>query len=272
MEAVKKNLTEFMNEHEDTITQVKNKMVETKTKVEEIVLNKKENVNNTNESPVINKESNVEESKTSSLTMEGGRDGTESDLVEKNQKKISPFYGSSTAYGNKDLENDTKANTESEKSKDNIENLKKFTENIILKAEKLFNDISDKAEVKKIADPLEAKLLVVRTKFTELKDRSFTKRDKEKNETKSKQSSDHLVANLVATTENTTKKVLVNAKDALKKAASKVGIFDEDGNKTGIKNSAKEGKRELSMTNTVCRSRRFSINNEEDTYPEIDCE
>jgi len=254
MEAIKKNVTEFMNEHEDAIIQVKTKLVETKTKVEKIVMNKEEeNRDSTNESTVINEESNIDDNKTLSLNAEDKRDDTESNL------------------------DDEPTNTESKESKDTVEKLKRFAENFILKIEKVVNEISDKEEVKKIADPLVAKLMEVRTKLSELKDGASTQSDDDKkdDERKSKEPSNHSVANFVATAESTTKKALVNTRDALKEAASKVGIFDdenEDGpNTMDVKECGEEKKSELDLTNNVASiNRRFSINDEEDIYHATD--
>jgi len=250
MEAVTKNVTEFMNEHEDKIVQVKTKMVETKTKVEQIIMKKKEETrDSTNASTVINEESNVDNKKTTSFNTEDKRDDTESD------------------------HDDKSSSTESKESKDNIEKLKRFAESFIQKIEKVVNEISDKEEVRKVADPLAAKLMEVRTKLIELKDGASTQSDDKKDERKSKELADNSVANFVATAESNTKKALVSTRDALQKAASKVGIFDNDGNganKTEIKERAEKENSKLSLINNEARSRRFSINDEEDTYSETD--
>jgi len=250
MEAVTKNVTEFMNAHEDKIIQVKTKIVETKTKVEQIVMKKKEeNPDSTNESIIIDEEPNVDDKKTLSFNTEDKRDDTES---------------------NQDYES---SNTESKESKDTIEKLKRFAESFIQKIEKVVNEISDKEEVRKVADPLAAKLMEVRTKLIELKDGASTQSDDKKDERKSKEPSDNSVANFVATAESNTKKALLSTKETLQKAASKVGIFDNDGNvanKTDIKERAEKENSKLSLTNNEARSRRFSINDEEDTYPETD--
>mmetsp|Transcript_33528 Transcript_33528/g.34023 ORF Transcript_33528/g.34023 Transcript_33528/m.34023 type:complete len:253 (+) Transcript_33528:78-836(+) len=250
MEAVTKNVTEFMNAHEDKIIQVKTKIVETKTKVEQIVMkNKEENPDSTNESTVIDEEPNVDDKKTLSFNTEDKRDDTES---------------------NQDYES---SNTESKDSKDTIEKLKRFAESFIQKIEKVVNEISDKEEVRKVADPLTAKLMEVRTKLIELKDGASTQSDDKKDERKSKEPSDNSVVYFVATAESNTKKALVSTREALQKAASKVGIFDNDANvanKTDIKERAGKENSKLSLTNNEARSRRFSINDEEDTYPETD--
>merc|ERR1711981_1301306 len=68
-----------------------------------------------------------------------------------------------------------------------------------------------------------------------------------------KLASERKAANLVAAAENKTKKALGNARDALKKAASKVGLIDEDTVpdfvevKEGNSNDAKENDEEVKV-------------------------
>merc|ERR1712224_1079487 len=100
------------------------------------------------------------------------------------------------------------------------------------KTEKLKDLLGD------INSKIAEQILVAQTKLNNIKDGKKSKNesgnkndDQESEEQESpKRPSEHKAANLVAAAENKTKKALGNARDAFKKAASKVGLFDEEEN------------------------------------------
>merc|ERR1711959_310629 len=124
-----------------------------------------------------------------------------------------------------DVPEKSKKQLTEEEKKDKIEKLKELLGDVHSKIENQIKEISDKEEVKKILDPLKVKLLAAQMKLESLKDK---KKSKGKEEEAPKLPSERGAANLVAAAENKTKKALGNARNAFKKAASKVGLIDED--------------------------------------------
>ena len=114
----------------------------------------------------------------------------------------------------------------SEKSHEkHINKLKKSIEDIRFKIETTIKDVSDKEKVKKIVNPLKMKLMVAKTKLIALKE------GKSKSDDGEDEDDDKKEENFVTTAENVTKTVVGNARNALKQAASKAGLLDDDDEK-----------------------------------------
>jgi hypothetical protein len=85
-------------------------------------------------------------------------------------------------------------------------------------------DIEDKSEMKKIVDPLVAKLLAAKAKFASMNGGIGV--DGKSVEKKKTMPSDHAVANVMATAKNAAKKAAKKAEKEAKKAAFKAGLID----------------------------------------------
>jgi hypothetical protein len=116
--------------------------------------------------------------------------------------------------------------TEEKSNEKHINKLKKSIEDIRLKIETTIKEVSDKDKVKKIINPLKMNLVVAKAKIIALKEGKSRSDDEEDNNNNNNNINKE--ENFVTIAENVTKNVVGNTRNALKKAASKVGLIDDD--------------------------------------------
>jgi len=148
-----------------------------------------------------------------------------------------------------------------------ISKLKKTIKDVRLKIEKTIKEVSDKEEVKKIVVPLKMKLVIAKAKLIELKEGKSSNDNETTANTKTntKLPSEHVAANFVATAGIATKKVVTNARMTLQKAASKVGIIDDDDFDNDEKKTKDDDSTPTTSEDEIDGSDNMNNKNEDDT-------